>query len=91
MAISREARRADAMEKAQLKPEKNDLASNTTGKQPLDQPASAKTPKRVSAQPVKVKRKKEELPEYFAVQRSGDKKKKSTSGETTPAKDANQH
>ena len=43
------------MEKARLKPEKNDLASNTTGKQPLNQPASAKTPKRVNAQPVKVK------------------------------------
>ena len=55
MAISREARRADAMEKARLKSEKNDLAANTTGKQPLDQPASAKTPKRVNAQPVKVK------------------------------------
>lgn len=91
LAISRDARLADTMEKARLKRKKKDLAANTPGKKPLDQPASAKTLKRVSAQSVKVKRKKEELPEYFVVQRPGDKKKKSTSSKTTPAKDANQH
>lgn len=90
LASSRDARLADAMENARLKQEKKDLAANTPAKKPLDQPASAKTPKKVSSQSVKVKRKKEDLPEYFVAQRPGDMKKKSPASKATPAKDANQ-
>ena len=86
--ISRDVRLADAMEKARLKQEKSDLAANTPKIKPLNKPVSAKTPKKVNARSVKVKKK--ELPEYFVAQRPGDKKKKSTSSRAMSVKDATQ-
>lgn len=87
-AIGRDARLADAMQKARLKQEKMDLSANTPSKKPLDKPVSARTPKKVSTLPSKVK-KKEKEPEFFVAQLPGDKKKKSTARASTPAKDVN--
>lgn len=88
LAIRRDVRLADAMEKARLKQEDKDLAANTPGKKPLDQSTSAKTPKAINAKSVKV-RKKAELSDYFVAQLPGDKNKKSPSSKTTTAKEAN--
>ncbi|NDP38148.1 MAG: hypothetical protein GZ093_05275 [Rhodoferax sp.] len=87
-AVGRDARLADAMQKARLKQEKKDLAANTPSKKPLDKPVSARTPNKVSTLPAKL-RNKEKEPEYFVAQRPGDKKKKSTSSTSTSAKDVN--
>ncbi len=87
---TRDARLADAMEKARLQQEQKDLAANTPGKKPSEQPASTKTSNRASAQSVKA-RKKDVLPEYFVAQAPGHKKRKATASKTTPAKDLNRH
>lgn len=88
LAIGRDARLADAMEKARLAQEKKDLAANTPAKKSLEKPASAKTPKKLSTQQAKVKKKKEKEPGYFVAQLPGDKKKKSVPKKSTPEKDA---
>src|SRR5512133_399464 len=56
-AIDRDARLADAMQKARLKQEKKDLSANTPLKKPLDEPVSAKAPNKVSTLPAKAKKK----------------------------------
>lgn len=89
LAIGRDARLADAMEKARLAQEKKDLAANTPAKKSLEKPASAKTPKKLSTQQAKLKKKKEKESDYFVAQLPGDKKKKSTLKKSTPEKDVN--
>jgi hypothetical protein len=89
LAIGRDARLADAMEKARLAQEKKDLAANTPAKKSLEKPASAKTPKKVSVQQAKAKKKKEKEFDYFVAQLPGDKKKKSTPKKSSPEKDVN--
>jgi hypothetical protein len=69
-AVRRDARIADAMEKARLAQEKKDLAANT----PPSKAASVEPPKKTA--PKQVKKKKKE-PEYFTAQVPGAKKKPS--------------
>ena len=70
LATARDARTADAMEKARLQQEKIDIAANT----PTVKPASPD--KANNTQTIQVKKKKKKEQEYFIAQIPGEKKKK---------------
>ena len=72
LATARDARTADAMEKARLQQEKIDIAANT----PTVKPASPD--KANNTQTIQVKKKKKKGQEYFTAQIPGEKKKKQT-------------
>ena len=70
LATARDARTAEAMEKARLQQEKIDIAANT----PTVKPASPD--KANNTQTIQVKKKKKKEQEYFTAQIPGEKKKK---------------
>ena len=70
LATARDARTAEAMEKARLQREKIDIAANT----PTVKPASPDKANNTQTSQVKKKKKKEQ--EYFTAQIPGEKKKK---------------
>ena len=70
LATGRDARTAEAMEKARLQQEKIDIAANT----PTVKPASPD--KANNTQTIQVKKKKKKEQEYFTAQIPGEKKKK---------------
>ena len=70
LATGRDARTAEAMEKARLQQEKIDIAANT----PTVKPASPDKANNTQTSQVKKKKKKEQ--EYFSAQIPGEKKKK---------------
>ena len=82
-ATGRDARNADAMEKARLQQEGSDIAANT----PMTD-AVAKTD--IKPQTTLAKKKKKKAPEYFTAQAPGEKKKKTTSKKSAAKKVASQ-
>jgi len=73
LAIGRDARLADAMEKARLAQEKLDLAANTPPKMSLAKPVSAKTPKKGRTQWAKAKKKKKSTPKKSTPEKDASK------------------
>ena len=84
LATRRDAKAADAMEKARLSQEKRDLAANMPPSK-TSQPAASK--KTVAKQ---ITKKKKKAPEYFTAQVPGAKKKPLPAKKNSPAKDPNQ-
>lgn len=83
LAARRDAKTADAMEKARLAQEKKDLAANLPPSKTSRPAASKKT----VAKQITKKKKKE--PEYFTAQVPGAKKKPSSVKKNMPKKEAN--
>ncbi len=84
LATRRDAKAADAMEKARLSQEKRDLAANMPPSKTSRPAASKKT---VAKQ---ITKKKKKASEYFTAQVPGEKKKALPTKKNTPAKDPNQ-
>lgn len=82
LATSRDARAADALEKARLQQEKTDVAANT----PTVKPETAGTVG--NAGTTQAKKKKRKAPEYFTAQTPGRKKQKQASKRRAENKDA---
>lgn len=81
LATGRDARTADAMEKARLQHEKIDLAANTPPL-PAASTDTASTPGTPQA------KKKKKIPEFFTAQVPGEKKKKKVAKKNTQKKEA---
>lgn len=83
-ATGRDAKAADALQKARLQQEAKDLAANTP-----TATATNSSPVKASNTPTSQLKKKKKTPEFFTAQVPGEKKKKKAVKKTTVKKDEN--